>query len=1240
MANENLTCAICLFFGDKFKNDCENEVLQKVGTKGLNSLIESSKERQNNFYEYLESTQDPVYTHVSCRREYGSLKHISAAVKRKNTFTSPPTRSKLKFSAQKTNCDYNKCCVICNKEINIFSLKRDPVHSVTKAEFAHDLCSRIDKLDIQTEDTIALKNRLLHDDLIACEARYHVKCAQSFHNDIRPFSENEIGSPASEATKKAMETIFKYVDDADDCQFSYDEFKKLFKEGEHKPGLLTIIRKLQERYTKDNLSVVSIAGGKTFFCLKESIYEMTKFNDEIKNAPDEDVRNLLKVVRKIRQEIRQEVFQNEYYPASDAFLNDLDKHIPKTLILLLTKLILPIDKKRWTEEKYKKISTAAHVIMSAARPGSFRSPLFLSLGVAFHRKFGNKSMIESLHSLGVCASYREVLRYERSIAMAHKIMIKTRSNGKPFMQYGLDNADFNTNTLTGKGTFHYLGLIGILACKYDLEDRQPIKRLQVIPLASEVEARGEIKIQNYKYSEKCGIATVTVEQRDQNLTLEPTDATKLNYLWMFLQYISDYELIGWNGFMEKLTEKNKNYKISEVIFFPFVNGPPSDYSTLYTGADYCVRHAEEIGMKTVIITCDQPLYVKMVDIVKSGIFKEKHVVARLGGFHCYMSFLGCIGYLMSGSGLKELLNEVFAENTINHMMTGKAYSKAVRAHILVQMSIATIVLNELKKSNPVIQHYLEALTVLQMYIDAPDIDSVLKDDALKDISREFDKKLTELGENNKTWRLWALYFKMVNILKDSIYADRSGDWSLHLESIEKMIPFFHTCGHFPYAKAATLYLQDMRNLKNCMDPEEYEAFTSLGYWTVRRTDGFWKGLPTDQTIEQTLMKAMSVQGGPFSRGATNSVVFQWIQGTIPTNDMIAALAKYCGLSLDKSDQHKDSSFSRMHIDAKAVRVFNAFFDEHNPLSFTELASISTGLIADQSVDTLDAFDKGIKVMDKVYESKTNFRDIKLTKENKVITLQHMNCTVKIHDDVVAVDPNDIFQRILLMNLSNEELKDMFLYELSPFPQSLFDIYGFRKNTKSQLYDFFNQCNTNLRNKDEFAYIIDGGWLIHQFKWTTGSKFVNIVNSYVNFLKNNYGNSIYVVFDGYEENSIKSWERSRRSSKFLCQEYNINYNSKLQTQKEKFLSNQKNKNNFIRLLMLKLQENSIMCKQAKGDADRDIVETAVTTVDFPGKKIAIVCQDIDVLIILISLTQDHEEEFYFLKPANQTVTERQ
>lgn len=43
----------------------------------------------------------------------------------------------------------------------------------------------------------------------------------------------------------------------------------------------------------------------------------------------EDVKNVLKVVRTIRREIRQKIFENEYYPPSDKVLNNLDINIPK-----------------------------------------------------------------------------------------------------------------------------------------------------------------------------------------------------------------------------------------------------------------------------------------------------------------------------------------------------------------------------------------------------------------------------------------------------------------------------------------------------------------------------------------------------------------------------------------------------------------------------------------------------------------------------------------------------------------------------------------------------------------------------------------------------------------------------------------------------------------------------------------------------------------------------------------------
>ena len=42
----------------------------------------------------------------------------------------------------------------------------------------------------------------------------------------------------------------------------------------------------------------------------------------------------------------------------------------------------------------------------------------------------------------------------------------------------------------------------------------------------------------------------------------------------------------------------------------------------------------------------------------------KSVVLRLGGLHIEMSFLGCIRHVMAGSGLKEVLELVYATNAV------------------------------------------------------------------------------------------------------------------------------------------------------------------------------------------------------------------------------------------------------------------------------------------------------------------------------------------------------------------------------------------------------------------------------------------------------------------------------------------------------------------------------------------------------------------------------------------------
>ena len=61
------------------------------------------------------------------------------------------------------------------------------------------------------------------------------------------------------------------------------------------------------------------------------------------------------------------------------------------------------------------------------------------------------------------------------------------------------------------------------------------------------------------------------------------------------------------------------------------------------------------------------------------------IVLLLGGFRAEAStsFLGTIGSIMDGAGLKEAITTVYAEGSVDRMLTGKAISRAARSHILV-----------------------------------------------------------------------------------------------------------------------------------------------------------------------------------------------------------------------------------------------------------------------------------------------------------------------------------------------------------------------------------------------------------------------------------------------------------------------------------------------------------------------------------------------------------------------------
>ena len=66
-------------------------------------------------------------------------------------------------------------------------------------------------------------------------------------------------------------------------------------------------------------------------------------------------------------------------------------------------------------------------------------------------------------------------------------------------------------------------------------------------------------------------------------------------------------------------------------------------------------------------------------------------IVMLEKFHDIMNLLGCIGYLMLNSAFNDL-ETAYGADAVVHTFIGKAYSGAIRAHLLAHQAISSILL--------------------------------------------------------------------------------------------------------------------------------------------------------------------------------------------------------------------------------------------------------------------------------------------------------------------------------------------------------------------------------------------------------------------------------------------------------------------------------------------------------------------------------------------------------------------
>ena len=172
-----------------------------------------------------------------------------------------------------------------------------------------------------------------------------------------------------------------------------------------------------------------------------------------------------------------------------------------------------------------------------------------------------------------------------------------------------------------------------------------------------------------------------------------------------------------------------------------------------------------------------------------------------------MSFLGSIQNLMKGSGIENLLIEVYAENTVNHIMSGKAVSGAL--HAFPHGSSIGNTSSEQVFDNDMIEttRFKEQLPEALQNSDIANKEAFLETELCWYVNGKPEKLKMSLSKESRSAKIWLLYIYYLDVLKRFIIAERTYNWSLHIDSTLRMLNLFVSYGHINYAKSARMYIQ-------------------------------------------------------------------------------------------------------------------------------------------------------------------------------------------------------------------------------------------------------------------------------------------------------------------------------------------------------------------------------------------------------------------------------------------------
>ena len=319
--------------------------------------------------------------------------------------------------------------------------------------------------------------------------------------------------------------------------------------------------------------------------------------------------------------------------------------------------------------------------------------------------------------------------------------------------------------------------------------------------------------------------------------------------------------------------------------------------------------SKEVNQPYTIITADLAVAKKAYNIIWQNLQEFSNVVIRLGVFHFICAYMGAVEKNLRGSGFEEIILEagICASGSIEKVMTGKHYNRALRVHKVVLEALERLLLQYLRSNSgdeldestwEAVMHLAKnpCKEKLREALENPGCQKLLS--LLTDLKARIRK-----GELGKTPQYWLNYMDRVWLILELQRATKTNSWNLHLECLQKMCPLFFSYDHQNYARYSTFYFLSMLNLPNS-HPGAERLMEQNGF-SVRRSDIPSSRNAVDITIEQTINRYAKSHGGIIGFSRNQSAYYRWCTTRHARGTYHQATLLLADMDSQEIDSHKD-----------------------------------------------------------------------------------------------------------------------------------------------------------------------------------------------------------------------------------------------------------------------------------------------------------------------------------------------